>query len=482
MLSYTLTGNFILDADSYKVGHLKHLPAGTLRSHSNIVARKPFVDEEHGVEINEVVVLGPEVVAQVLKSIKITDEMIDEAEIEITEQGYDFPRAEWEAIRDLGYLPLIVRAMPEGTVVPVGLPIMSVENTVDGFAWLPAYIETWAQDIVWTMSITASKVRYLRKQVDEFCENTGTPAEAAEFMIHNFGDRGAGGRDRAIMAGIAHALFFSGSDCLAANRYIKRLYNPVLPALSSVDANEHSVVCANSDCDNRDDSAAFQMTLETLDRAVERAGRGVGIPLISCLIDTFDDERYIKEFVIPNAKRIAESGGKYVCRPDSGNAITKPIEIAHLLLDGLTDSEGRGFNASGFATLPAYLGVIQGDGLKLWDFAKIFRLAEEDNLAASNFAFGFGGGMTNGSGRDDFSFSMKATALKNAEGVWVDMQKMPKTDTAKQSLKGRATVIASGGELVLGQNGDLNDEFHVIYRDGRAQSTTFDEVRKRARK
>ena len=72
MLSYTLTGNFILDADSYKVGHLRHLPKGTLRSHSNIVARKPFVDEEHGVEINEVVVLGPEVVAQVLKSIKIT--------------------------------------------------------------------------------------------------------------------------------------------------------------------------------------------------------------------------------------------------------------------------------------------------------------------------------------------------------------------------------------------------------------------------
>ncbi len=169
MLSYTLTGNFILDADSYKVGHLKHLPAGTLRSHSNIVARKPFVDKEHGVEINEVVVLGPEVVAQVLKSIKITDEMIDEAEVEITEQGYDFPRTEWEAIRDLGYLPLVVRAMPEGTVVKVGLPIMSVENTVDGFAWLPAYIETWAQDIVWTMSITASKVRYLRKQVDEFC-------------------------------------------------------------------------------------------------------------------------------------------------------------------------------------------------------------------------------------------------------------------------------------------------------------------------
>ena len=483
MLSYSLTGNFILDADCYKVGHINHLPAGILRSHSNIVARKPFVDKEHGIEINEIVVLGPQVVAETLKSIKITDEMINEAEIEINEQGYDFPRAEWEAIRDLGYLPLVVRAVPEGTVVPVGLPIMNVENTVDGFAWLPAYIETWAQDIVWVMSIIASKMRWLRKQVDTFTANTGTDHDYGEYMIHNFGDRGAGGRGRAVMVAIAHAVFFSGSDCLAANRYIKRFFNTTRAFLSSVDANEHSVVCANSDCENRDDSAAFEMTLKNLERVVERSNRGIGVPVQSCLIDTFDDERYIKKFLLPNVKRIAESGGKYVCRPDSGNAIEKPIEVANWLRSGLRMQKIYGtINVNNFWTGPEYLGVIQGDGLKLWDFTTIFRLAEKNKLSAANFVFGFGGGLTNGSFRDDFSFSMKATAIMGADGIWVPTQKMPKTDTAKKSLKGRPTVaLGDGGELILAQIGHGADIMERIYKDGWTDPVTFDEVRERAR-
>jgi nicotinamide phosphoribosyltransferase len=485
MLNSLLDTNFILTADSYKVGHIKHLPAGTLRSHSNVVARKPFVDKEHGIEINEIVVLGPQVVAQILASIRITDDMIDEAEIEITEQGYDFPRAEWEAIRDLGYIPLIIRSVPEGTVLPVGLPIMSVENTVDGFAWLPAYVETWVQDIVWTMSTIASKVRYLRQKVDYFCKATDTPVEAGEYMIHNFGDRGAGGQDRAIMAAIAHGVFFSGSDSLRTNRYLKAYYNTDGPVLSSVDANEHSTVCANSDCEKKDDSAAFEMTLENLKRVVERTNRGVGVPVQSCLIDTFDDERYIKEFVIPNWPRISEIGGKYVCRPDSGNAVEKPIEVVRWLLEGLNDEHGFvNINENGIGFLPENLGVIQGDGLKLWDFERIFNIAILEGLAASNFVFGFGGGMTNGSTRDDFSFSMKATANKRADGTWVNLQKDPKTDPGKKSLKGRVTVTRSvygDGELVVGELGFVKSEMVVIYDDGDATTVTFDEVRGRAR-
>ena len=468
MFDTFLNTNFILACDSYKVSHRAHLPKGTLRSHSNIVARKPFVDSEHQIAINEVVALGPQVVAYILKQVRITDAMIDEAEREITEQGYDFPRAEWEYLRDLGCLPLVVRAVPEGTVVPVGHALMTVENTDNRSAWLPSYTETWVQDIVWTMSTVASKVRYLYLLTRKFCEETGTPVEAAEYMIHNFGDRGAGGQDRAIMAGIAHAVFFSGSDNLRANRYIKRLYDTDKPVLSSVDANEHSVVCANSDCDNRNDYNAFLMSLETLRNAVARANRGVGIPLISSLIDTFDDERYIKEFVIPNYSKICEIGGKYVCRPDSGNAVEKPIEIVKWLMDGLASH--CSFTSRWFRALPANIGVIQGDGLKLWDFERIFRAATQHNLAASNFVFGFGGGMTNGSSRDDFSFSMKATAVMGEDGTWVSMQKDPKTDPSKKSLKGR---ITKSNGLPL----------EVIYSplDGCSLST-FAQVRERARK
>ena len=363
---------------------------------------------------------------------------------------------------------------------------MTIENTDDRSAWLPAYVETWTQDIVWTMSTIASKVRWLRKQVDTFNENTGCDYETGEFQVHNFGDRGAGGRDRAIMAGIAHAVFFSGSDCLGANRYIKRIYNMEGPVLSSVDANEHSTVCANSDCEAKDDSAAFEMTLDNLEKVVERTNRGVGVPVQSCLIDTFDDERYIKDFVLPNVKRIAESGGKYVCRPDSGNAITKPVEVCEWLLEGLYPTWKKvlpNVNSTNFKILPTYLGVIQGDGLKLWDFAKIFRLAESKRLAASNFVFGFGGGMTNGSGRDDFSFSMKATARQNAGGFWEAMQKQPKTDPGKNSLRGRVGVISRCGEFVVSDYDEYHQEMLSIYFDGGLLFTrNFDEVREAARK
>jgi nicotinamide phosphoribosyltransferase len=511
MITGMLEENFILVADSYKVGHINHLPKGTRKTHTSMVPRKHFVDFDNEIVIDEVVVLGPQVVAAILQSVVITDEMIDEAEIEITEQGYDFPRAEWEYLRDLGYLPLSVRALPEGTVISPGLPVMTIENTDDRSAWLPAYIETWTQDIVWVMSTTASKVRHLRKQVDEFCTTTGTDYDAGEYMIHNFGDRGAGGRDRAIMAGIAHAVFFSGSDCLEANRYNKRLYNMTTPVLSSVDANEHSTVCANSDCENKDDSAAFEMTLANLEKVVERTNRGIGIPIQSCLIDTFDDERYIKDFVIPNTKRIAESGGKYVCRPDSGSAVHKPVEVCNWLWSGLLEEYKKealkprevmgiqaitlnpytewnkcSYNSSGYKVLPEYLGVIQGDGLRLWDFQTIFDLSIKNNLAASNFAFGFGGGLTNGSGRDDFSFSMKATARQTAEGVWESMQKQPKTDPGKNSLKGRVTVARDPDGSFVCVPKDQNSRVEAmvtVYEDGGTPySRTFDEVREDARK
>jgi nicotinamide phosphoribosyltransferase len=223
------------------------------------------------------------------------------------------------------------------------------------------------------------------------------------------------------------------------------------------------------------------MTLENLAKVVERTNSGIGVPVQSCLIDTFDDERYIKKFVIPNAKKIEESGGKYVCRPDSGNAVTKPIEVCEWLLDGLFPVWSP-HNEAGFQTLPAHFGVIQGDGLKLWDFIKIFQLAEKNRLASSNFVFGFGGGMTNGSGRDDFSFSMKATARQSDSGAWESMMKAPKTDPGKNSLRGRVGVISRDGEFVVSEYGEGNQEMVSLYFNGDLlYSRTFDKVREVAR-
>jgi len=480
------TTNFILACDSYKVGQEAQLPAGTKKIHSNIVPRKGFEG------INEVVCMGPQVVSTIFATVVITDEMIDEAEIEIEEQGYDFPRKNWEYIRDLGYLPLEVRSITEGSIVPIGLPLMTIENTDEVSAWLVSYTETMAQDIVWVMTTVASKMRPMKALMESFCKDTGTPIEWAEYMIHNFGDRGAGGQDRAVLTAMAHALFFSGSDCLRANRYLKKYYKAVGPVLSSLDASEHSTMCANSDLDSKNDFGAFEMTLGMLERAVKRAARGVGIPVISAVIDTYDDERFVSDFVIGNYDKICDIGGKYVCRPDSGNAIQKPLQVADWLQTGLTEigdfSPEELVNEAGFKILPDNLGVLQGDGLRTPDLYEIVRMSIACKQAASNFAFGFGGGLTNGSGREDFSFSMKATARMDANGDWHDMQKIPKTDSLKISLRGRVTCYRGSDGSYLAErvslsefNCGIEDVMNTTYCDGSAFVTEWEDVRGNAR-
>jgi nicotinamide phosphoribosyltransferase len=491
------TTNFILAADSYKVGQGDQYPKGTKKIHSNMVPRKPWLNTSPSGDIletiEEVVVMGPQVCAAIIANVVITDEMIDEAELEINEQGYDFPRARWEYIRDLGYLPISIKALEEGSIAKIGLPIMTIENTDEESAWLVSYMETWMQDIVWVMTTIASKVRVLRRKCEEFAAKTGVDIDGpeVEFMIHNFGDRGAGGQDRAVMAAMAHGLFFSGTDCLRANRYIKKFYNTTQPYLSSIDASEHSTMCSNSDLSEKNDYGAFEMGMQMLERSRWRSERGVGIPVVANVIDTYDDERFIKEFVVKEYDRICNTGAKYVCRPDSGNAILKPIEVCRWLIEGLAASGHKDairMTSNGSMQLPENLGVIQGDGLKFEDFEKIFDMAYKYGLAASNFATGFGGGMTNGSGRDDFSFSMKATARMDADGRWIDMQKSPKSDLSKSSLCGRITVFARNDGYLIAErthlidiNSTLVDVMKEIYNNGKVELLTFEQVRANAR-
>ena len=480
------TTNFILAADSYKVGQEAQYPDGDTAGHSNLVPRKSYTTEG-GTLIDHVVCFGSGVVSAILSNVVITDEMIDEAEVEINQQGYHFPRKNWERIRDYGFLPLSVRAIPDGTVVPVGLPIMTIENTDEHSRWLVSYVETWIQDISWESTTVASKLRVLRKQCQSFARVTGVPDDGpeVEFMIHNFGDRGAGdGGQGGIIPAMAHALFFSGSDCMRLNRHIKKAYNTDKPYTSSIDASEHSTMCSNSDLDAKNDYGAFEMGMKMLNRARLRAEEGIGIPVIANVIDTYDDERFV-EWTIAEYDRICSTGAKYVLRPDSGNAVTKPIQIVKQLLAGLPKQEKTSL---GYDNLPGNIGVIQGDGLREGDFARIMNLAIKEGISASCLAFGYGGGLTNGSGRDDFSFSMKATSRKNKDGKWVDMQKAPKSDIAKTSLLGRVTTFkTTEGRLIADRvsiqdiNKTLVDVMIDVYKDGKCYYQNFDEVRALAR-
>lgn len=475
--------NFILLADTYKYHHYEEYPADTHAIYSTVVPRKGSA------YTSEIVAAGASYVSAYLASVTITQSMIDEAESEVNGSGYEFNRIGWAIIANEynGKLPLSVFGVEEGTVVSPNTPILGIVNNDVRLPWLTSYVETVVHRIMWKMTTVASQCRYIYQQIDSAAKLTGADRSMVEWRLHNFGDRGADGEDAAIMAAIAHAMLFSGSDCGSANRYIKAIYGTTRNYTSSVDATEHSVMCSHSDAENKDDFGAAVMAVERLEEAVARSSRGIGVPLQSVVIDTYDDRRFILDYIGTQLKdRIIASGGQLVLRPDSGDALTKPIEV----INWLESKFGTTTNDEGWKTLNNSVRVIQGDGINEVSITKIIQNLLMAGYSMDNLVFGMGGGLTHGGSRDQFSFSMKATARLNDCGEWIDLLKSPKSDSNKQSLKGLVrtgineigkvyTFVAETAQECFFETGD---GWQVYYCNGvENYIPEFDEVRARAR-
>jgi len=427
---------------------------------------------------------------EILEFFESPEEMIDEAEVEINEQGYDFNRKGWERIaRELdGKLPIRLMGVEEGRIIPVQSPMLGWVNTVPGTAWLCGDLETFIQCISWKMSTVASICRKIRTTLAKYAEETGTVSDIS-YMLHNFGDRGADAPEAAVLAGIAHAMLFDGSDCLQVNRYVKKLYGTSKPTTSSIDASEHYTMTSNSDCANRNDYGAAVMIVERLEAAVKRTKeKGIGIPFVSGVIDTFDDERFVSEFIGDLLKdRIIESGGRFIARPDSGNPFTKPGEIGRLLAEAF----GSTTNGMGYEVLHPAVGVIQGDGITIETFERVVMGWIEAGFSLDNFCMGMGSGVTHDGRRDDFSFSVKAIANQMSNGHWVSLLKAPKTDMSKKSLTGLTRCKEVNGELEVFDALETGEVYSMWtdqpgwkmwFEDGyRTNRQTWDEVKQRAR-
>lgn len=485
MLHFIKPFNFILACDSYKIGHYAELPENQEFSYSVIVPRKPST------YTNEIVAMGQTYVANFMSKVRITLDMVNEAEIEAHEQGYDFNRAGWELIvREFdGRLPLAIYAVEEGRVVAPQTPIMGIINTDKRFAWLPTYVETIVQATVWKMSTVASICRYARITIAKYIEMTGADMGMLNYKLHNFGDRGADSPDEApVIAAMSHAALFDGSDSTRVNGYIKRLYNTSKAYTSSVEATEHSVMCANSDAENKDDWGAALMAVRRLHAVVERTKRGIGIPVLSCVIDTYDSRRFVREYMGTKLKdEIIASGGVMVMRPDSGDPEVEPSMVG----DDIETTFGVTVNEKGYKTIHAATAVIQGDGNRVDTFEGILKGWVEAGYSMDGFALGMGGGITHDGGRDDFSFSMKSVAASDGTR-WTRLLKEPITDIGKKSLSGlvRCREDANGNLEVFDAMAEGNGYqflteskgWKLWFKDGyRMNYQTFDEVRNWAR-
>lgn len=470
-----LQRNIILDTDSYKNDHGRMLPENTTKMFSTIIFRKP--NKYTG--FNKF--LGLQYFIKEYLSDPITKDMIDEAEIEITQQGYAFDRNRWEYILNkyAGYLPLNIKSIKEGMIIPVGVPCITIENTDNKCAWLVSYIETAIQRTIWKMTTVASISKNLHDYLgDVMFKHEGH--RNVDYHLHNFGARGADSYEVDIMSGIAHAAGgFKGSDSLQTNRAIKYYYNTKNAYMSSVIASEHSVMCANSDSETKDDFKAVVKMIDLLEYSIENK---VGIPIVSIVGDTYDIYRMAEEYLGIRLKHkiieLGNKGGRVVLRPDSGDPKKICIEIIEILMEQF----GYTTNINGYKVLPQYIRVLQGDGINQDSIREIVLELEKHKISLENLLFGMGGGLTHEAGRDEFSCSMKATAIE-CNGKWHDLQKDPITDIAKRSPKGRVTTYLHNNEIFYERvelkdyNETMIDLLETHYLNGKIlKEYSFDDI------
>lgn len=470
-----MLNNFILNIDSYKLSHFTFEPEGITKNYSYIEARK-------GGDYDETVFFGlQDFVARYL-STPITGNDICEAQEQIESHGLPFNREGWEHIlkKHSGYMPLHIKALPEGLVVPHGVPLVTVENTDDKCAWLASYVETSLQRAVWYPSTVASRSKRWKDRLLPLLAESGD-VSTIDFKIVDFGSRGAECAEAAALGGAAHLVNFQVTDNQMGIRLARKSYSANNPLIYmpgfSIPATEHSVTTSWGTNNEVDFFRAILARYGSMPRMGDGSRR-----LISVVIDTYDQDEAIKYWRTELKDELITSNMALVVRPDSGDPITNVPHVLNLLgsLFGFT------VNDRGFRVLPDYIRVIQGDGINEETLVRIAKQVNYHKWSLDNVNFGSGGGLLQKDiTRDTHRFAQKTSEVV-VDGVVRDCQKVVKTDPSKQSKAGRFAVIRGDDNKLTTLNLKDWDKrtpnlLQDVYRNSRIERwMTFEEVRKNA--
>ncbi len=369
--------------------------------------------------------------------------------IDLLHQGFGqdyFNHDGWEHVFK-GGLPIHIRALPEGSIVPRGTPLMTIENTDPKCWWLPQYLETML-DRLWYPITVASRSMEAKRIIKEFCDISG--CEVSPFHLLDFGARGATCHEAAAIGGASHLLNFEGTDNIEGVKYLMDYYNAPVSGFS-VMASEHSVTMAYG-----------------RERELDAYKRFFAVcppeATLSIVIDTYDDIKAINHYLagdIELRKMIIERPGTTVFRPDSGNIHTKPVEILKLLRRQFGCTMHGHCNT--FSRLPQNIKVLQGDGIQdLNSLRTICKSITDARLCMSNIMLGMGAGLLQNCTRSTYDIVMKASEV-TIDGVATPVQKRPKSDPFKNSKAGRFNdprlqTVFLNGELTREQSlGDIKE-------------------------
>jgi nicotinamide phosphoribosyltransferase len=447
-------------SDGYKVGHKRMLAPGTDFLYGTWIPRST----KHAPKgINKILSIGHQLTVRWLHA-EWQENFFDMPKETATKFGTDMAKylgmpydaSHFEALHDLGYLPIKIKALPEGIETDANIPHMTFINTVPGFAWLTLYLETIISSLAWKPATSATIALQYRRNLVKWVTKTD-PANAwlIPYLCHDFSARGLSPWD-SLSSGLGHAFSFMGSDSIVvipASRYFYDESEDEV-CIASVNASEHSVSTTKIFTVGEE-----QMMVDWLTDFNEG--------IFSMVADTFDVTLVAKPgpggFCYNQKDLIMNRNGKLVIRPDSGD----PVEIlcghgrtelteqelragypefyTKGLIECLWETFGGTINEQGYKVLDSHIGAIYGDSITLDRQIEIYTRLEAKGFASTNIVLGVGSFTYQFTTRDTFGYAAKGAWFQE-NGNDHNIYKEPVTDDGtKKSLKGKCAVIETNG-------------------------------------
>ena len=451
--------NIILLADSYKSSHYLQYPPNTTKVYSYIESRKG--------ESEVTLFFGLQYFIKRYLLNPITQQHIDIAETIITHHGEPFNRAGWEYIlkQHNGYLPLRIKALKEGSVVPIRNVLIAIENTDPECFWLTSYLETAILQNIWYPTTVATRSYVIRQLLNEYHHKTSdADIQTVDFKLHDFGQRGCSTMESAAIGGLSHLVNFLGTDTMPALLYGQWYYNEPMAGYS-IPAAEHSTITSWG---RENELNAYRNMLD----CYGKPGK-----IVAVVSDSYDIFHAVSELWGRELKSLVEnSGATVVIRPDSGDPTTIPIKVCECLMQNY----GYTINSRGYRILPNCIRIIQGDGITQESLIILLQNMAQAKMSLDNFAFGMGGGLVQMVNRDTQGFAMKCSAIE-VDGHWRDVYKQPITDSGKNSKRGRFAVVQQDHAIqtiALNNLNERQDLLELAYENGKLRrEQTFTDIR-----
>ena len=457
-----MSHNLILKSDSYKLTHHRMYREGTEVVYSYLEARK-------GAEYDEVVFFGLQKILETLEGEVITAKDIREAralcDVHIGPGVFNFEG--WMHILEThqGRLPITIKALPEGTVVRPGVALLTIENTDPECFWLTNFLESLILH-VWYPITVASKSRAIKQDIKKALDHVGADLGGLDFMLQDFGYRGATSDEAAAIGGAAHLVNFKGTDTLVALELIQQTYGGGVEGFS-VNASEHSIMTAGG----------REGEWDVLDNLIAQYPTGI----LSIVADSYNIYEHTRRLGGQYKDQImARTDGPYVERPDSTTPEHPTPEALVVWIVSQLWLDFGGEIVNDYRLLDPHIRVLWGDGIDREGIKKILWALIDAGFSPLCVAcFGMGGGLLQKVNRDDLKMAIKSSAQRR-HGRWHDVYKEA---PGKFSKRGRLkNVLEKDGIHTVQESNQAPDQLVEVFRNGEILiKHTFDGIRERAK-